>query len=133
MDDGTRPWRVYGEGPSILKPGVEERLNSGDLGSDRNRSFRVMFNDFGGYTKEHLRYTQSKDGKTIYAFVLGWPGANKTVYFKDLNTLDNPQFKQIELLGHGDVTWKQDANWLAVTLPDQAPFEQAICFKITLE
>lgn len=64
---GTRPWRVFGEGPSILKPGVEGDLRAGKLGHSRNRSFRATFGDFAGYTQEHLRYTQCKDGKTIYA------------------------------------------------------------------
>jgi hypothetical protein len=30
----------------------------------------------GGYTSEDIRYTQSKDGKTIYAIALGRPNAS---------------------------------------------------------
>lgn len=106
---GTRPWRVFGEGPSILKPGVEERIRRGKSNNQKG-SFRGSFNDFADYTQDHLRYTQSKDGKTVYAFVLGWPGAGEPVRFNELNAFDSKQFEEVELLGHGDVEWKQDEN-----------------------
>jgi len=128
---GTRPWRVFGEGPSILKPGVEEKLRVGEF-SRQKGSFRGSFYDLVNFTQDHLRYTQSKDEKIIYAFVLGWPGAGKTVRFNALNDLDNPSFQKVELLGHGNVEWKQDENWLAVILPDAAPFDQCLCFKVTI-
>ena len=50
----TRPWRRFGEGPA-----------------------RVMHHNANTspYTAQDIRYTASKDGKTVYAIALGWPGA----------------------------------------------------------
>lgn len=51
---GTRPWLVYGEGPT--------RMAASGGFSERD--------DFG-YTGQDIRYTQSKDGDALYAIVLG--------------------------------------------------------------
>ncbi|MCH8978261.1 MAG: alpha-L-fucosidase [Armatimonadetes bacterium] len=50
----TRPWLIYGEGPTQMKKGGHfvGRVN---------------------YTREDIRYTRSKDGKTLYAIMLGVP------------------------------------------------------------
>jgi len=50
----TRPWEVFGEGPTRLKKG----------GSFVGRL---------DYTAEDIRYTRSQDGTSLYLFVLGRP------------------------------------------------------------
>ena len=56
---GTRPWRVYGEGPTAVVAGP--------------------FHDTGthGYTERDFRFTSK--GGTLYALQLGWPRDQKTV------------------------------------------------------
>jgi len=53
---GTRPWLVYGEGPT--------RMDKGGGFSER-KSLK--------YTSNDIRFTQSKDGKTVYVITLGRP------------------------------------------------------------
>ncbi len=74
----TRPWDIYGQGPTIMKKG------GGFLPSIT-------------YTAQDIRFTRSKDGKNLYAICLGWP--EKSV------TLDAVHIKQagpaarVQLLG----------------------------------
>jgi alpha-L-fucosidase len=56
----TRPWQVYGEGPTRMEKGG---------------SFLATVH----YTPQDIRYTQSKDGKTIYAICLGRPAGDITL------------------------------------------------------
>lgn len=52
----TRPWLVYGAGPTKM-------TKSGGFSEKADLQ----------YTNQDIRYTQSKDGKTLYAIVLGMP------------------------------------------------------------
>ena len=111
---GTRPWSVYGEGPSTT---VAVR--------------RGMGSDVRAYTAEDVRFT--KKGETVFAFIMGWPDNGK-VTLKSL-AADSPNFpKQIakvELLGVGNVTFTRDAAGLAIALPQQKPYDYAYGLKIT--
>ena len=51
---GTRPWRVFGEGPT--------RIKSGDFSEGKPTS---------PYTAQDIRYVRK--GTAVHAFVLGWP------------------------------------------------------------
>ena len=53
---GTRPWKVYGEGPSLSISETSAGFN------ERNRK---------DLTAEEIRFTSK--GQNIYAFVMGWP------------------------------------------------------------
>ena len=55
----TRPWKIFGEGPAS----AGAKLTAQGFNEGKGRPF----------TAEDVRFTQSKDGKTIYAIVLGWP------------------------------------------------------------
>ncbi|GAA4874672.1 alpha-L-fucosidase [Ferrimonas pelagia] len=58
----TRPWLTYGEG-----------LSANDRGHYAAKDSKAHAPTV--YRPEDIRYTQSKDGKTIYAFAMGWePG-----------------------------------------------------------
>ena len=56
---GSRPWKIYGEGPSTMPA--------------RERQGRLGFNERGRkpLTAQDVRFTQKEH--LIYAFVMGWP------------------------------------------------------------
>src|SRR5205085_6852301 len=62
----TRPWAVYGEGPSTK---TQMRGQYGGLRDVPDRA----------YTSEDFRFTKSKDGKTLYAFCLGTPAGEARI------------------------------------------------------
>jgi len=65
----TRPWKINAEGPTKLV--AMKKTSKGELkqGWDYRRKF----------TAEDVRFTQSKDGKTLYATALNWPEDGKIV------------------------------------------------------
>jgi alpha-L-fucosidase len=115
----TRPWRVCGEGPAIA--GAE--------------LYAQGFNEGKGmpFTADDVRYTVSKDGKTLNAIVMGHP--DKPMRFEALGSSDGPEkVRSIKLLGsNGIVKWKQDAD--ALTVEALAPMptpKEAIIYQISL-
>jgi alpha-L-fucosidase len=108
---GSRPWKVYGEGPTQLS-GREQTI---------------------AYTPADIRFT-SKSG-ALYAFVLAWP-ASRSAQIKTLAT-NSPQLggrkvADVTLLGYdGRLAWSQDAQGLTVKLPEKAPSEHAVTLRIT--
>lgn len=117
---GTRPWKVFGEGPSIAnaKPLSGQGFNEG---SAKN------------FTAEDIRFT--KKGDTLYATFFGYPN-NKQVLVKTLAS-NSPQINEqkittVELLGHkGQLEFSQGSEGLLVKLPDEKPGENAYALKIT--
>ena len=93
----TRPWEIYGEGPTKAKPGT--------------------FNEDTVYTAQDVRFTTK--GKTLYAITLGVPTDGKV----RILSLARPaqggnRITRIRLLGQeGAVGFTQDENALWVTLP----------------
>lgn len=111
---GTRPWKVYGEGPS--RASKSRSFNEGKL----------------AYTAKDFRFTASKDGKTLYAFCLGSPEATIRISSLGSNlTLAEKPVVGVELLGRpGQLEWKQESDALVVSLPKELPSTPAIGFKI---
>jgi alpha-L-fucosidase len=114
----TRPWKVFGEGPTQVKPGMfreEKALN---------------------FTAQDIRFTSR--GKTLYAIVLGWPQNTPELVIKSLNTTDallaKDEVMNIALLGSDEkLSWRHDAEGLKVKLPSQKPGNFAYTFKILLK
>jgi alpha-L-fucosidase len=109
---GTRPWGVYGEGPTRAKGG--------------------HFQEDYTYTARDIRFTTK--GDTLYATAMGWPedgklrirtlAANAPGIAGDIRT--------IQLLGsHAKLQWKRAEDALEVALPDAKPCEHAYVLKIT--
>ena len=78
-----------------------------------------------------IRYTRSKDGRTIYAFAPDWPGAALT-----LKTVQADAGSAVHLLGmDAPLAWHNDpALGLVIQLPDNppgGPAQHAYGFKIT--
>lgn len=62
---------------------------------------------------ENIRFTQSKDGKKIYAFSLVWPGEKL-----ELKTIEPSKKSKIYLLGHNKpLKWKYKEGILSITTP----------------
>jgi alpha-L-fucosidase len=114
----TRPWKIYGEGPSTVAAG-------------NGRGGRQSI-DQSKFTPQDIRFTQSKDGKTLYAIVLQFPADGK-VTIKSLAS--NSQYRpgdidSVQLLGYGKLTFTRDEDGLHLTLPDQKPCDYAFALKI---
>ncbi len=109
---GTRPWNTYGEGLSnVVKAGS---FNEGKL----------------AYTASDLRFTQSKDKKTLYTIALDWPTSGRLVV-KSLASAAGT-INELNLLGQaGQIHWRQTAEGLVVVLPPQKPNQRIFALKIT--
>lgn len=110
----TRPWLTYGEGPT-------------EVGGH----FREDF----GFSAKDVRYTQSKDGKTLYAFALGWPEGPLTL--ESILVKQAPETARVQLLGSdAPVPFKVTAKGqLVLDVPELAvaerPGDHAYGFKLT--
>jgi alpha-L-fucosidase len=116
----TRPWKIYGEGPSTT---ASER---GQFDGQRDTSSKP-------FTAEDIRFTQSKNRKTLYAIVLAFPADGK-VTIKSLasNSPNWPgKIGSVRMLGGKKLKFTRDANGLTVTLPEKKPCEIAFALKIS--
>ncbi len=67
---------------------------------------------------EHLRFTRSNDGDTIFVFALEWPGTELTAASLTPGTLTIGERSEVTLLGHmGPLEWTQDEGGLRILLP----------------
>ena len=122
----TRPWKEYGEGPSTVI-----------ANNERQTGWRGKLNqlwDWRGqpYTAEDSRFTQSKDGKTLYAIILGVPSGPVRIKSlgNDAKLLENP-IASIALLGSDSkLDWKQEADALVIQPPTKWPDKHAAVFKM---
>ena len=113
----TRPLEIFGEGPSKME-------KSG--GFSENNPIK--------YTADDIRFTQSKDGKTVYVIVLDWPDRPVTIQSLTFNTAKN---SKIELLGQdGNVDFSVgETGRLTLKIPYRDPehslLKHAYVFKLT--
>ena len=111
----TRPWKIYGTGPSTKAP-----ENNGRKGFNENGRKAL--------TAEDVRFTSK--GSTLYAFLMGWPDKEAS-----LAPLGSQSLKvhNVALLGHrGKLQWKQEDDALRVQMPAEKPSEHAVVLKIAL-
>jgi alpha-L-fucosidase len=110
---GTRPWLIFGEGPTVTPVG------------------HLSDNQFGGFGEEDIRFTTGKDGM-LYAIALGWP-ENGALVIKTFSTAKyNTRIRNVELLGHdAPLSWEQTLDGLEIKLPAKAPCQHAYVFRIT--
>jgi alpha-L-fucosidase len=105
----TRPWKVYGEGPS-----TQVAASQGE--AKFNESKRKQL------TAEDVRFTTR--GDVLYAFVMGVPHG-------DLTVANAPEKVQnVELLGGGKLKWTRETSGLRINFPENLPEAPAICLKI---
>ncbi len=110
----TRPWKVFGEGPNMIKAGSFQGGSIRKLGA------------------KDIRFTRSKDGKTIYAMPLGWPqGEFVIASLGTAGATASGRIAAVDLLGTGRaVKWSQQADGLHVTLPNE--YEPAVNYAAAL-
>ena len=110
---GTRPWKVYGEGPT--------QVVGGSFKDTATRPF----------TSEDIRFTTR--GNTLYAIALAWP-PNGKLTIKSLASgsgLYSGKIAKVELLGStAPIKWTQTAAGLTVNLPAQKPSDYALAIRI---
>ena len=110
---GTRPWLVFGEGPT--------RLKGGAFSEEQDRR---------GYTAQDLRFTQSKDGKTLYVIVLGWPERPFTVRSVSVDSTETSA--AAEWLGAGPAKYEINARkQLVIQPPARQTGDHAFALKLT--
>jgi alpha-L-fucosidase len=116
----TRAWEQFGEGPTKMGAahGVFETPKEG--------------------TASDIRYTRSKDNKTLYAILLGWGQGQKEVKLTTLSSdrIDLKNLKKVELLNGSageylSLTFIQDASGLTISLPEKSFDELAYALKLT--
>jgi len=116
---GTRPWRVFGEGPAQESAAA---LSAQGFNEGKGRPFGA----------QDIRYTAK--GSVLYAIALGWPADGRLV-LKSLaaaGPLTQAQVGRVELLGSaGPLAFAPTAEGLAVTLPAQKPNDLAYALRIT--
>ncbi|HTK11671.1 MAG TPA: alpha-L-fucosidase [Ktedonobacteraceae bacterium] len=113
---GTRPWKIYGEGPTPV------------VGGSFNDTKRQDF------TGRDIRFT--KRGETLYALPLAWP-ENGSVTIKALSsdaTLFPHPVAKVELLGESEaLSWTRNDSGLVIDLAGRQPRDHAFALRITPE
>jgi alpha-L-fucosidase len=109
---GSRPWLVYGEGPT--------KVTSSAKSSDQQE-----------FTAEDIRFTTHSGA--LYAIALGWPksGELRVHSLWKGNPYLNGPVCGVKLLGVDEgISWHQTADGLYIELPMQPPKEPAFTFRI---
>jgi alpha-L-fucosidase len=111
---GTRPWKVFGEGPTKVAEGPVRDTKSQP------------------YTAEDFRFTAK--GNVVYAIEMAWPFRSETVIHSfGTNMVGDKKVESIVLLGSGTkLRFQQEADGLRIDLPEQAPGKYAYVFRILL-
>lgn len=111
---GTRPWKIFGEGPT--------HIDSGSFTDTKRAPF----------TSEDMRFTTR--GNDLYAIVLH-PARNGKVLIKSLGTdakLFEHAISQVNLLGSSEpLSFRRDAAGLHITVPAQPDEPSPIALRIT--
>jgi alpha-L-fucosidase len=115
----TRPWKIYGEGPSTATG------DKGQFGGQRDVQ-RTPF------TPEDIRFTQSKNGKTLYAIVLEIPADGKVTVKSLANNSQNWPGKigSVRLVGGGKLKFTRDETGLHVALTEKFTGKTALALRI---
>lgn len=113
---GTRPWKIYGEGPTT------------QIKQDNGRHGGIK--DVRPYESTDIRFT-TKNG-ALYAFCMGLPIDDiKIISLGKDSKLNNQKIASIKMLGDSQkLSWKQEADALVITKPTKLPDWQVVTFKI---
>jgi alpha-L-fucosidase len=103
---GTRPWRIFGEGPTKVDAGI---MNEGGAKP---------------FTPADMRFTAGGEGgaDTLNAFFLERPQGEARIAALGSRALPNARIERVELLGHGPVAFRRTTAALIVQMPDGAGF-----------
>ncbi|QGY46522.1 alpha-L-fucosidase [Maribellus comscasis] len=120
----TRAWVKFGEGPT-------------EMGSGHPHGEGATFTTPVEGTSDDIRFTRSKDNKTLYAIVLGWPEDN-TVTVESLaqGNIDLASLQSVSLLNHisqVNLEYNQEQDGLRVVLPAKQEDEMAYVIKFDFD
>jgi alpha-L-fucosidase len=109
---GTRPWKIYGEGPT--------QIAAGAFAEKKTQPF----------TAQDIRFTTK--GELLYAIVLDWPGEQLIIKSLSLNShLTDRKVASIRLMGADkNLSWTQSEAGLVVELPRTTFGKYAYAFQI---
>jgi alpha-L-fucosidase len=112
---GTRPWKVYGEGPSMQKQ------EKGRFGGVR---------DVRPYEATDIRFTTK--GEALFAFCMGSPKNDiKITSLGKKSALADNKVRSVSMLGSDEkLKWEQQDEALVITKPAQIPEWQVVTFKV---
>ncbi len=111
---GTRPWRIYGEGPTKVAAGTFHDT------------------DTAKYKPEDFRFTTK--GDTLYAIGLAWPTNGEAVIHSLVPSVGSERVQSVALLGSNDkLQFDQRADGLHVQLPGQPPTKHAYVLRLKFE
>jgi alpha-L-fucosidase len=111
---GTRPWTVFGEGPT--------EIHEGAFTDTKRQSF----------TTQDIRFTMRD--RNLYAICLGWPeGVWRIRSLGAASALCRAPLVDVELLGSdAKLTWSQSRDELTIEPPAEPPCAHAYTLKIKL-
>lgn len=111
---GTRPWKIFGEGPTQIPVGEF---------TDAQRE---------PFTSEDIRFTTK--GNALYAIVLACAQGDVTIRsLSSRSEIPAENILNITLLGYAEpLAWSQDEQGLTVHLPEQMSCEHAFVLKVLL-
>ncbi|GAT63641.1 alpha-L-fucosidase [Paludibacter jiangxiensis] len=119
---GSHAWKIPGEGEIVN--GKLKMLPGGAL-QRKHAEFK--------FDAQDIRFTVGKNG-SLYAFCMNVPTAGSSVKIKSLATETNnfrKPVKSVQLLGYkGKLNWKQEADGLTITCPEEMPYATSVVFKI---
>ena len=110
---GTRPWKVYGEGPTEPMGGEFKDVEAEP------------------FTGQDIRFTTK--GDVLYAIALDWPGEEMLIQSLSTNLrLLSGRIDSVTLLGSDDpLEWSCDQGGLKIKMPRRKPCDYAFACKIT--
>jgi len=108
---GTRPWRVFGEGPTKVAEG----------------SFHDT--DVQPYTPEDFRFTTK--GGTLYAIEFGWPTKGEVVIQSLASGVGEEIVQSVDLLGSDSkLNFRQGPDGLHISVPAASSGKYAFAYRI---
>ena len=107
---GTRPWHIFGEGPTATAAGA--------------------FQESASYTPQDIRFTTK--GDKLYAITLGVPVGKVAINSLGRNGQHARRVSQVRLLGHrAPLTFQQNDGALVIDVPGSVPTRHASAFRIS--
>lgn len=110
---GSRPWRVFGEGPTAVAVGHHTEGKNKDL------------------TAQDFRFTTNDE--KLYAIAMDWPSNGEVQITELAEQSTNCQWtiQEVKLLGHdGKLEWEHTKEGLKVKLPAEKPGDHAFVFEV---
>jgi alpha-L-fucosidase len=115
----TRPWKVFGEGPSI------------DADQEKAPYGQKAVKDVRAYKAGDLRFTIK--GKTLYVFNMERTDGALHVKSLGLKTETGQKVKSVKLLGSKEkINWTQNDNEVVINRPDNLPKYKTTVYEVQL-